>query len=85
MIGREFDFDMLRSTSDLPAAQILGRLDEAQTARVVSEVPDVLGRFRFTHVLIREPIYDGLLMSRRISLHHRIGTALEEGNRVGPE
>ena len=39
-------------------------------------------RYRFTHALVHEVVYQNLLLSRRTELHERAGRALEEA--VGP-
>src|SRR5262249_22802867 len=61
-------------------------IDEAIAARIVVDVPDGLGRFRFAHALMRESIYDGLSPARRLLLHRRVGDVLEEiyAGSVGP-
>ena len=44
---------------------------------MVAEVPGGLGRWRFTHALVREVLYEGLPAARRVRLHGRVGEALE--------
>jgi hypothetical protein len=46
-------------------------------ARVVSDVPAWPGRLRFTHVLIRDTLYEGLTAARRLRLHRLAVEALE--------
>ena len=38
-------------------------------------------RYRFTHALVHEVVYENLLLSRRTELHERAGRALEAGRR----
>ena len=38
------------------------------------------GRYRFTHALYRQVLYEGLGTARRMQLHRRIGTRLEAGH-----
>jgi eukaryotic-like serine/threonine-protein kinase len=78
VLGREFDLDALSHISGLERDAILELLDEAMDARVVSEVPGVIGRMRFAHALIRDTAYHGLARSRRVQLHQRVGEGLEE-------
>ena len=52
-------------------------LEEAEAARVITEVPGGLGRWRFAHALVREVLYEGLPAARRVRLHGRVGEALE--------
>jgi DNA-binding SARP family transcriptional activator len=77
VLGREFRLDALERVSELPGEELLGVLDEAVPERVVAEVPGGIGRLRFSHALIRETLYDELSPSRRVSLHRRVGEALE--------
>ena len=76
VIGREFGLDALERFSGAPREQLLETLDEAIEARVVAEVPAALGRFRFSHALIRQTLYDALSMARRIRLHRELGEVL---------
>jgi tetratricopeptide (TPR) repeat protein len=57
---------------------LLGTLDEAMTARVVTDVPDARERSRFAHVLIRDALYDSLTPARRVSLHRAAAGVLED-------
>src|SRR5262249_45204618 len=65
---------------------LLDTLDEAASARVISEVPGSVNRLRFTHVLIRDTLYEGLTQTRRVQLHRRTLEALEAlyGQAPGP-
>jgi DNA-binding CsgD family transcriptional regulator len=76
--GREFGLNEVGAVLDEPSVErVLDRLEEAMTARVVEEVPQALGRYQFTHVLIQETLYDELTAARRVYLHRRLGEALE--------
>jgi DNA-binding SARP family transcriptional activator len=77
-LGREFDLSALAALSGTPSDELLGVLDEAIAARVVSTLPGVPARMRFEHALIRDTAYDSLTAARRAQLHHRIGETLEE-------
>jgi predicted ATPase/class 3 adenylate cyclase len=83
VLGAEFDVPLLRATSSapetLPAA--LDRLVEADLFQAVDR-QRADGRYRFTHGLVREVVYQNLLLSRRTEMHERIGRALERV--VGP-
>ena len=57
--------------------QLLELLDEALEARVIEELPQVVGRHQFTHALIQETLYEELSLARRTRLHRRIGEAME--------
>ena len=76
-IGREFPLDLLERIDGRTAGAQLELLDEAITARLVTDVPGSPGRLRFTHALIRDTLYDALPQARRLELHREIGTAIE--------
>jgi predicted ATPase len=59
VVGREFDLAPLAIASGQPTDRLLGHL-AAVTAGLVAEVPETLGRFRFTHALVRETLYEDL-------------------------
>jgi class 3 adenylate cyclase len=77
VVGREFGLDALERLSDLSGDRLLEVLDEAVGARVVNEVPRAVGRYGFTHALIRETLYEELGTTRRVRLHRQIGEVLE--------
>ena len=77
VLGREFALDALERVSTEPEAQFLQCVDEATAARVVADVPGVRGHLRFSHVLVRDTLYDRLGAARRARLHRRAGEILE--------
>jgi DNA-binding SARP family transcriptional activator/tetratricopeptide (TPR) repeat protein len=77
VLGREFDLDVLAKMAALERTALLGLLDEAMAARVVSEAPGSIGRLRFAHALIRDTVYEDLTRARRVQLHGQAGAALE--------
>ncbi|HXH13179.1 MAG TPA: AAA family ATPase [Alphaproteobacteria bacterium] len=88
VIGREFAFDELRCIVDAPVVEsLLDALEEALAAHIIEEVPQAQGWFQFTHVLIRDTLYEELTSPRRARLHRRIGEALESlyGADMGPQ
>jgi class 3 adenylate cyclase len=78
VIGREFDATALGRVAELPEEPLLESLEEAIAARVVAEVPEARGRYRFSHALVRETLYEELNTPRRVRLHARVGAVLEE-------
>jgi predicted ATPase len=78
VLGREFALDTLALLAEAPPDRLLDTLDEALVARVVSEVPGhAAGRLRFAHVLIRDTLYAGLTVTRRVKLHRHATEALK--------
>jgi DNA-binding SARP family transcriptional activator len=84
--GREFELDGLAHMAGVSEDELLETLDEAMVARVVADVPGAPGRLRFTHVLIRDTLYEELTTARRVRLHRLAVQALEAlyGDEPGP-
>ncbi|MGH7860450.1 MAG: ATP-binding protein, partial [Candidatus Binatia bacterium] len=73
----EFDARLLQAVSDRPIEQVAEVLDDAVTAGIVEKVSGRCGRFRFSHALVRETLYENLSSARRPLLHRNIGEILE--------
>jgi tetratricopeptide (TPR) repeat protein len=78
VMGRDFRLSIIEGLVDAGEDAVLDAMDEALTAGVVSEEPGAPGSFSFTHTLIREALYTSITAARRVRLHHRIATALEQ-------
>jgi len=78
VLGVVFDEALLRAVSTPPGSidAILGRLIEAELVQAEGPRRET-GRYRFTHALVREVVYQNLLLSRRTEMHERVGRALE--------
>ena len=89
VIGRDFDFDLLHAVTDFGQEEVIDVLDAASGAALVREVPDVPGRYSFSHALTQHTLYQGLPMVRRTQAHRRVAEAIEAtvgqapGRRVG--
>jgi tetratricopeptide (TPR) repeat protein len=95
-IGHEFNFAVLKNViraahderpeeSDSTGSPLLKSLDEALAARLLTAVPGSVGRYSFSHALIRATLYESLSIAQRLHLHRRIGEALETLAGARPE
>ena len=78
VMGREFRLTDIEALVDVGEDAVLDAMDEALTASIVTEEAGAPGTFSFTHTLIREALYTSITAARRVRLHHRIATALEQ-------
>lgn len=74
VIEREFGFPLLQRAAGLTRQETAEGLEELVRHRMLEAADE---RFDFTHVRIRNAIYDGLLAPRRQTMHAAVGTALE--------
>jgi predicted ATPase len=78
IIGREFDFKLLvRLNEEGNEDGVLEALEEALAARVIEEVSETSGGYRFAHALIQETLLQELSATRRARLHARVAEAQE--------
>jgi class 3 adenylate cyclase len=77
VIGREFGLGVLERVSGDTSADALALVEEALAARVVADVPAALGRYSFSHALVRQILYSALPAMRRRELHRQVGETLE--------
>jgi class 3 adenylate cyclase/tetratricopeptide (TPR) repeat protein len=82
VIGQEFDADLLGRAAEKPAAEVLESLDQAAHAGLVRQDETRMGRYRFTHALIRQTLTASLSTARLAQLHAAVGAAMESG--AGP-
>jgi energy-coupling factor transporter ATP-binding protein EcfA2 len=76
VIGREFGLTLLQQVVDIEMEALLEILSQAVSAEVVSET-SALGRYAFTHILIRETLYEDLTAAKRMRLHRTVAETLE--------
>jgi predicted ATPase/class 3 adenylate cyclase len=74
VLGAAFDAPLLEAVTSAPPA-LPASLDRLVDADLIQ--PADGRRYRFTHGLVREVVYQNLLLSRRTEMHERIGRALE--------
>ena len=76
VLGIEFTFEALERASGAQAG-LLALIEEAMEARVLEEVPQSIGRYRFSHALVRETLYEEMGTVERVRLHRIVAEALE--------
>jgi tetratricopeptide (TPR) repeat protein len=91
VIGREFNLEILRRvvganlSRALTEDQVLELLTEAAAARLLTPVPHAIGRYSFSHALIRETLYEALPLSQCAQVHEHIGETLENLYGIHPD
>ena len=83
VVGRDFDLSLVGVASDLSTNGLLGGLSEAVALGLVAEEPVAVGRYRFSHALFREVIYQQIPIPARMQIHRRVGEAIER--QFGPD
>jgi tetratricopeptide (TPR) repeat protein len=78
VIGHECGLGQLPAVAKQSPAALLGQLDEARAAGIITVGSGPGGRLRFLHALFREALYDGLGEARRVALHAEVGHMLEQ-------
>src|SRR5262249_55731614 len=76
-VGQEFDLAILGALSERPDG-LADALGCPSLARFVAPVSTAAQRWRFSHALVREALYEGLTTEDRVTLHHRIAELLEQ-------
>lgn len=75
VMGRTCELALLRAILRQPEEKLLNRLEELQRTGLIVEHE---GRYRFSHELVRQVVYDELSADRRRLWHRQIGQALED-------
>lgn len=75
--GREFDIDVIAAASGVEEDAAVDLVEPALLVGVVVEDATVLDRYRFSHSLVRETLYDGLSARRRARHHRALAQALQ--------
>ncbi|HEU5200666.1 MAG TPA: AAA family ATPase, partial [Ktedonobacterales bacterium] len=82
VVGREFQFDLLRRLVPFSEGELLDALDAALDSHLLEETAD---GYSFYHPLTRRALYDALNRERRLLLHTRTAEAIEAGYTNRPE
>ncbi len=81
LIGRDFDLEILLSTTGEDEDRVIELLDAATEAGLLDESPTVPGRYSFVHALLRSTLGQEMSLTRRARVHRDIGDAIEQQNR----
>ena len=84
VIGHEVDLDVWVEVSGVGDDALVDVLEQALEAHLVDELPSGT-TFRFTHALVRETLYDGLISLRRRGWHRTIGEVLAHRAQPDPD
>jgi tetratricopeptide (TPR) repeat protein len=79
VLGQGFELATVGRMLNVPDPALTAAADEAQAARVLVADAARPGRYRFTHALIRDALYETLDGDRRRALHWQAGEALAAG------
>ena len=85
VIGREFDPAVVEAVSGASEDEVYAALEEAASARLLAGLPNAPGRLRFSHILVRDALYESIPAPRRVRLHRAIGATLETLYSENPE
>jgi class 3 adenylate cyclase/DNA polymerase III delta prime subunit len=78
VIGMEFDLAVLGPAAGLGSDSLASVVDEAAASRLVTDVPGLGARCRFSHALVRDTLYSEFSAARRVALHRRVAEAIED-------
>jgi DNA-binding SARP family transcriptional activator len=75
VVGRAFDLTTVSAASDVDEESLLDWLDPALDAGLVRE--DDIGRYRFSHALVRDTIYGDIPATRRARAHAKVAEVMQ--------
>ncbi len=75
--GHHFRLEIVARIVGEPSERVMSALEESMEAGLVREEPEQIDVFAFAHALVRQVLYGGLSVSRRVRLHHSVAQALE--------
>jgi DNA-binding SARP family transcriptional activator len=86
VVGREFELVTVARVGGLSEDELSAAIQEATVARLVEGVPGTDERLRFSHILVRDTLYEDIPAPVRLRLHGAVAGALEvlHGGNPGP-
>ncbi len=75
VIGKEVPLTVWGAVAGVPEGALLDLVERAVAASILTEDPDGT-RVQFAHDLLREALYEGMLVARRRVWHRQVGEAL---------
>ena len=75
ILGRSFNYELLRTLANLPEDSLLAAIEEAEQALLLTS--QASGQVTFVHELIRQTLLAGLSPMRRLQMHLRAAEAIE--------
>jgi DNA-binding SARP family transcriptional activator/tetratricopeptide (TPR) repeat protein len=78
VVGRDFDADVVAAMGGPSGVDLDEALEAAAAAHLLDEIPGSLGRYRFSHALVRQTLVAELSANRLVRLHWAAGSALAE-------
>ncbi len=79
VIGREFQLDVLEGVVTLSDEDLARALAEARSAGIIEEETSAAQvRYRFTHALFRQALYEEMIAPRRNRLHREVARIIEQ-------
>jgi tetratricopeptide (TPR) repeat protein len=78
VLGTEFTAEALRRMNEMTLSALLDVLDRVTEAGLVQAIPGALGRFRFSHEVVRETLYENQSSTGRMGLHLRAAQVLQQ-------
>ncbi|HET9014903.1 MAG TPA: AAA family ATPase, partial [Thermomicrobiaceae bacterium] len=83
IIGQEVPLELWQTVSGADDEALADVVEEGLEAHLLTEAPD--GTIRFSHALVREALYQGVVLVRRRGLHRAAGEALAETQSPDPD
>jgi class 3 adenylate cyclase/tetratricopeptide (TPR) repeat protein len=76
VIGDEFDLSVVEAAETNDAAALVAAIDSGVGLGIVAEVPGKVGRYRFSHALVRQVVLARLSATSRAKHHWQVAVAL---------